>query len=226
MESLAGQSEQSYFTHDFSPDFSGHAPAAFNTATDTDRFYFDDTRSTADKKYILDRYAHNPVNSLVMNTVGKRFAQIMKSALKIKSINAHSKVGPHPFIISIEELAAFEGSGQAVANLKRPWRLVFEPALDNISEAGRLNTIQSNAAYIPGHPETDFRYKLAHLQRGDRVFYVVGQSEQGTRYRLGEIRMDSSPFPSIFEDREFFVFHKMEMGRTLANKNTIVSPSY
>jgi hypothetical protein len=207
MESLAGQgSDHDYFKYEFSPDFSGHAPPGFNTLSDGD-----------EKTEILERYDHNFVNEKVMGLVGERFFEAMKGAygLRDDQVDRHSPAGPNPFIVSLQGLARVDKTGKSYSaqRQKRPWRLVLKPALDNI-EAGRLDLIRNPAPFSAFHSETDFRAKLKNLGPGDRVFYVLAETQVGKRYAIGEIVLDSSPFPSEFGDREFFIQHEMELDRS------------
>lgn len=215
MESLAGQgSDQNFFKYEFSPDFSAHAPSGYNAATGDEQ------------KQILARYNRNPVNSLVMNWVGKRFFQLipMVTGIPADQIDPHSNAGPHPFVISIQNLAQVDSKGRSVeANQqKRPWRLVFKPALDNIP-AKRLVAVTSSAAYKPGKIATDFRDKLASLQPNDRVYYVIAETENKKRYALGEIILSSAASPSPFADSLYFVQHQLDMRKTTFAKS-IVEP--
>ncbi len=105
MESLAGQGDdQNFFKYEFSPDFSAHAPADFNTGLGQD------------KKDIIARYEHNPVNHHVMNLVGKRFTQVISHVTHIspERIDPHSNIGPHGFIISIQGLAGVDRTGRQI----------------------------------------------------------------------------------------------------------------
>lgn len=215
MESLAGQgSDQNFFKYEFSPDFSAHAPSGYNTATGDEQ------------KQILARYDKNLVNSLVMNWVGKRFFEIIPAVTGIpaEQLKPHSNEGPHPFLISIQNLAQMDSKGNAVdANSqKRPWRLVFKPALNNLDEA-RHAVVTSAVPYRPGRVDTDFRYKLSALQPNDRVYYVIAETEDKKRFGLGEIVLTSAVSPSPFADRLYFVQHQLDMRKTTFAKS-IVSP--
>lgn len=233
MESLAGQGDdQNFFKYEFSPDFSAHAPENYNTATGSE------------KKEILARYNRNPVNHLVMNLVGKRFTQAIPYAvkeIKAESIQPHSSEGPHGFIMSIQDLAAVDRTGRQVAAAaqKRPWRLVFRPAIDYrtsqryaVTDPDPYNpSILGTVEKAFSDYQDDFRYKLAHLTPGDRIYYVEGETKpvKGDpktvkRYRLGEIILDSRPFPSLFADKEFFIQHKIEVNRMPGNTQAIVEP--
>ncbi len=70
----------------------------------------------------------------------------------------------------------------------------------------------------------DFRYKLSALEAGDTIYYVEGETKDGRRYRIGEIVLDSVPFPSLFADKEFFIQHDMEMNRMPGQDQAIVEP--
>lgn len=215
MESLAGQgSDQNYFKYEFSPDFSKHAPSEFNTA------------EGAEKKQILARYDRNAVNHYVMNLVGKRFFQVIPdvTGIPLDKINPHSNAGPHPFVISIQSLAQVDSKGQAVdpAAQKRPWRLVFKPALDNVS-AARKAAATSATPYSPGKVETDFRYKVTSLQPNDRLFYVIAETEAKKRFLLGEIVLTSALAPSPFADKLYFVQHQLDLRKTTF-ASSIVNP--
>ncbi len=218
MESLAGQgSDHNFFKYEFSPDFSAHAPPSFNTATGDD------------KAEIEKRYGSNPVNSTVMNLVGERFAQVIPMAVKgitEADIHPHSDLGPHPFVIAIETLAQWNKNGSAVKenSERRPWRLVFKPALDNISDDARRAKIVDSTAHVLGNPKTDFRSKLGHLEPGDRLYYVIGETKSKKRYILGEIVLDSYVTPSVFADRMYFVQHQLDLGRS-QKPFTVVEPS-
>jgi len=214
MESLAGQgADHDYFKYDFSPDFSAHAPPKFNTA------------SSPNKDEILSRYAANPVNRKVMGWVGERFFQVLPMVYNVdlKAIDTHSPKGPNPFIISIQKMAAFDHAGNKIDQPKRPWRLVFSPALDNVAPERRAEVTNSSPRTIRD-VTTDFRYKLAHLKSGDRVYYVIGETESGARYRIGEIVLDSAPIPTEFADQEFFIQHDIEMNRLDENSSSIIEP--
>lgn len=215
MESLAGQgSDQNYFKYEFSPDFSAHAPSSYNTATG------------AEQKQILARYSRNIANNAVMNWVGKRFFQIIPAVTGIPEaqLKPHSNEGPHPFVISIQNLAQTDSKGHTIeaAAQKRPWRLVFKPALDNLP-ADRRAAVTNSAAYKPGKVETDFRNKLANLQPKDRVYYVIAETENKKRYGLGEIVLTSSASPSPFADRLYFIQHQLDLRKTTF-ANSIVNP--
>jgi hypothetical protein len=216
MESLAGQGiDHDYFKYEFSPDFSAHAPPGFNTALDGD-----------EKTEINERYDYNPLNKTVMGWVGDRFFESMKTVygLKDDQVDRHSPAGPNPFIISLQGLARVDKKGNTYSaqKQKRPWRLVLKPALDNI-EAQRLDQIKDSTPFSAFHHETDFREKLSHLQSGDRVFYVLAETQAGKRYAVGEIVLDSSPFPSKFADREFFLQHEIDFDRSNGS-GSIVEP--
>ncbi len=217
MESLAGQgTDHNYFKYEFSPDFSRHAPPDFMTSTGRE------------KDEMLARYAHNPVNSHVMGLVGKRFAQVIPYVMNISAdeLDSHSQRGPHPFVISIERMAQFDKRGAVVdaAAQKRPWRLVFKPLLENVDQT-RLSQVTDSSQYVPGKLNTDFRTKLAHLRSGDRIYSVIGENEDGSRFALGELVLDSTPIPSEFADRDYFIQHALDTGRTPANAHTIASPN-
>lgn len=205
MDSLAGQgTDHNFFKYEFSPDFSAQAPKDFNTAQGTE------------KKQNLGRYNRNPVNAQVMGLVGKRFFDVIPHIMNVKAsdLDPHSTLGPHPFIIDIQPLAAFDKNGNSVApeSQKRPWRLVFKPALDNI-DIQRRSQILDKVPYTPGKLATDFRAKLAHLQPGDRVYYVIGESRDKKRYIIGEIILDSSVSPSEFADKIYFIQHRLDTTR-------------
>ncbi|MBS1972312.1 MAG: hypothetical protein JSU04_18545 [Bdellovibrionales bacterium] len=215
MESLAGQgSDQNYFKYEFSPDFSKHAPSGFNTA------------EGAEKKQMMDRYDRNAVNHYVMNLVGKRFFQVIPdvTGIPLDKIDPHSNAGPHPFVISIQSLAQTDSKGHAVepAAQKRPWRLVFKPALDNLP-AARKAAVTSSAPYKPGKVETDFRYKLTSLKPNDRMYYVIAETEAKKRFILGEIVLTSALTPSPFADKLYFVQHQLDLRKTTF-ANSIVNP--
>jgi hypothetical protein len=215
MESLAGQaSDHNYFKYEFSPDFSAHAPADFNTA------------QGEEKKQILARYNYNPVNAHVMGLVGKRFFDVIPQAMKVNAadLDPHSNLGPHPFLINIQQLAAMDKKGNSVdpRSQKRPWRLTFKPALDNI-ETARLAKITDKSKYVPGNLATDFRSKLGHLQAGDRIYYVIGETSTKKRYVLGDIVLDSAASPSEFADKIYFIQHQLDTARAL-NPKAIADP--
>jgi hypothetical protein len=217
MESLAGQgSDHNYFKYEFSPDFSAHAPPGFNTASEGD-----------EKTEILERYDHNLVNEKVMGWVGERFFQAMMGVyhLDAQRIDRHSPAGPNPFIVSLQGLARVDKVGRTYSDekQKRPWRLVLKPALDNI-DAPRLDKIRDPAPFSSYQPQADFRVKLSHLRAGDRVFYVLAETQAGSRYAVGEIILDSTPFPSKFSDREFFIQHEIDLDRSNGAAN-IADPS-
>lgn len=206
MESLAGQgSEQNFFKYEFSPDFSKHAPSGFNTA------------QGAEQKQMMARYDKNAVNHHVMNLVGKRFFQVIPdiTGVPAEKLEAHSNAGPHPFVISIQSLAQVDSKGHAVeaSAQKRPWRLVFKPALDNVDKARRAQAMSAKA-YEPSKVETDFRYKVAGLKPKDRLYYVIAETESGKRYALGEIVLTSALTPSPFADKLYFVQHQLDLRRT------------
>lgn len=209
MESLAGQgTDHNVFKYDFSPDFSKHAPSDYTTATGPE------------KDEILARYNQNPVNNYVMNLVGKRFSQAIQYALGIDPApTQHSITGPHGFIISVQPLAAVDQLGNKIseARQKRPWRLVFRPAVDTWSPDRRAHIADSS-------PGTDFRAKLANLVGGDTIYYVEGETRAGERYRLGEIVLDSGVFPSSFADRQFFLQHELELNRIPGRDSAILDP--
>lgn len=209
MESLAGQgSDHDFFKYSFSPDFSEKAPSNFNTE-----------KNPIKKQAIMNRYNSNPVNHYVMNLVGKRFAQLIPHVMEgvdLESVmdSAHSNIGPHPFVISISDLASMHSDGSFVKKekLKRPWRIEFAPALDNI-EQPRLKNIRDSRPYSVGKYNLDFRHKLGHLKRGDRIYYMVAQNSDGRRFKLGEIRLTSGVLPSQFADKVYFVQHKLDVDR-------------
>jgi hypothetical protein len=221
MESLAGQGkDHNYFKYEFSPDFSRHAPPDLNAGTG------ETLARKADRDRILKRYDQNSVNKKVMNLVGKRFAQVIPetTGMKREDLDFHSDVGPHGFVISIAELAKYDVDGTAYdeKDQRRPWRLVFKPAL---SAAGdRFSKITASEPYAPGRYHADFRHKLAYLQPGDRVFQIIAETRAGTRYLMGEITLDSAPYPSDYADLEFFTLHRLEMGRR-PPATTIVEPA-
>jgi hypothetical protein len=105
---------------------------------------------------------------------------------------------------------------------KRPWRLVFRPAVDRID--GTRNWITDSTPYSVGKIGGDFRYKLANLKGGDVVYFVEGETRSGKRYRLGEIVLDSAPFPSLFADNEFFIHHDLELNRMPGHDGAIADP--
>lgn len=215
MESLAGQgSEQNFFKYEFSPDFSKHAPSEFNTAQGDEQ------------KQMMARYNKNAVNHHVMNLVGKRFFQVIPdiTGVPLDQIKPHSNEGPHPFVISIQSLAQVDSKGQSVeaSAQKRPWRLVFKPALDNLSTARKAD-VTSAKAYDPGKVETDFRMKLASLKPNDRLYFVIAETEAGKRFVLGEIILTSSLTPSPFADKLYFVQHQLDL-RKSTFANSIVNP--
>lgn len=206
MESLAGQgSEQNFFKYEFSPDFSKHAPSGFNTA------------KGLEQKQMMARYDRNAVNHHVMNLVGQRFFQVIPdiTGVPLDKIDAHSNAGPHPFVISIQSLAQVDSKGQTVetSSAKRPWRLVFKPALDNVAAERRSQAVSAKA-YKPGKVETDFRYKVSSLKPNDRLYYVIAENEDGKRFALGEIVLTSALTPSPFADRLYFVQHQLDLRKT------------
>lgn len=208
MDSLAGQaSDHNYFKYEFSPDFSKHAPSSYNSESDP-----------VLKNEIMKRYDYNKVNHHVMNLVGKRFAQVIpevtKFTLEEVEKNHAGVVGPHPFIISISELAKLNSKGESFSDkeFKRPWRLVFSPALDNI-EIERVAKITDSKSYVVGNYKTDFRHKLGYLKTGDRIYYVNAQNENGKTFRLGEITLTSAALPSVFSDDLYFIQHKLDLDR-------------
>lgn len=213
MDSLAGQGKnQNFFAYEFSPDFSARAPEAYNTA------------AGRAKEEILKRYKMNPTNHHVMGLVGKRFAEVIPLITKLKGpIDPHSNVGPHPFIMSIAELAAVDvgGDGVPVEDQRRPWRLVFKPKVKTHNTDDRAKLVDSTP-YTPGKHHTDFRYKLAHFVPGDTVFEVIGETKAGQRYALGEIVLETPVAMSDFADQLVFVQHQLEMGRI--SGQTIVDP--
>jgi hypothetical protein len=195
MESLAGQgSDQGFFKETFSPDFSAHAPPKYNTA------------SKDQKQAILNRYHSNPGNELIMNRVGDQFNKIMKDTYpssQTQGLNPNSPLRLHPFVISIQSLAAIDKAGNPIQNPFRPWRLLFEPTPD-------VKKLVSSTPYKAGDPETDFRMKLMALGPKTAVYYMIGETEKGSQYRIGKIVLDSTPFPSEYADREFFVQHQLD----------------
>lgn len=206
MESLAGQGkDQNFFKYEFSPDFSKHAPSDFNAATGLEQ------------KQMLERYNKNLVNHHVMNLVGQRFFQVIPdiTGVPLDQIKAHSNEGPHPFVISIQNLAQIDSKGNSIAAnaQKRPWRLVFKPALDNVLAARKAQVVSSDA-YVPGKVETDFRYKLGHLKANDRLYYVIAETEDKKRYALGEVVLTSAVSPSPFADNLYFVQHQLDLRKT------------
>ena len=226
MDSLAGQgADQNFFKYEFSPDFSRTAPLPFNTASTEWIMQIDGKATSVDKAWISARYKVNFANSYVMGLVGKRFAQVIPSIAGIdeKDLKPHSSQGPHPFAMSIEGLAEVSQNGLAVAKTeqRRPWRLVFVPALDNIDESRRA-LITDKSPFKFGSSTADFRYKLANLNTGDRVYYVHGETQEGERYLLGEITLTSGVVPSTFADSLYFVQHRLEMGRV--DGKTISNP--
>ncbi|WP_413288413.1 hypothetical protein [Bdellovibrio sp. HCB337] len=206
MESLAGQGpDHNFFKYEFSPDFSAHAPSGFSTATGQE------------KKEMATRYGKNVVNHQVMNLVGKRFFQVIPEVTGIpeEKLEAHSNAGPHPFVISIQSLAQMDSKGRSIdpQSQKRPWRLVFKPALDNV-ENNRRAMAMSSAPYVPGKVETDFRYKLSSLKTNDRMYYVIAETEAKKRYVIGEIVLTSTLSPSPLADKLYFVQHQLDMRKT------------
>jgi hypothetical protein len=104
---------------------------------------------------------------------------------------------------------------------KRPWRLVFEPAVSEIADQNRLSKITSSVPYSAGKVENDFRTKLSYLQEGDAVYYVVGEMADRTRrYRIGKIVLGATPEPSQFADRIYFVRHKFDLARARHQDDT------
>lgn len=216
MESLAGQgSDHNFFKYEFSPDFSEHAPPDFSTASGTE------------KEEMLSRYNQNAINKKVMTIVGKRFAKVIPRIINDPNfkVDSHSKSGPHPFIMSIQHLAAYNKNGVGISfeNQKRPWRLVFKPAIRDIEESRRSN-ITNPQAYDVRRPETDFRYKLTYLQPEDILYYVIAETESKARYKIGEIRLASSASPSIFADKLYFIQHQLDLRKSTFAKS-IVNPS-
>ena len=127
MDSLAGQfdangkPDQNYFKYEFSHDFSKHAPLAYNTATGEEL------------EQITSRYAKNPGNHLVMTLVGKRFEEAMGYA-GYKVADPHSRESANPFVMAISPHASVDVAGNKIDahQVKRPWRIVFKPALRSV----------------------------------------------------------------------------------------------
>lgn len=216
MESLAGQgNDHNYFKYEFSPDFSAHAPSEFMAS------------SGAEQAEMIKRYDRNIINHFVMNQVGKRFNDVVPHVMKIApgDLKPHSNEGVHPFAISIAKLAEQDVKGEAIKkeDQRRPWRLVFKPALDNLPKK-RYKEVTSTTPYIPNVIKTDFRHKLSSLQPKDRLYYVIGETKEKKRYILGEVVLESFASPSLFADRLFFVQHRLDEGRLPANAYTISAP--
>lgn len=217
MESLAGQgADHNYFKYEFSPDFSGHAPEKYNTA------------EGQEKKDIIERYNHNAINHHVMTMVGDRFVEVIGQVMKnidVKTLDFHSNKGPHSFLTSFDGLVETKKSGEKVpsGDVKRPWRLVFKPALDNLSDEDYKKVTDSTPFKI-GKYERDFRYKLAHLKPGHRVYYVIGETEHKKRFILGDIVLTSYVSPSTFADKLYFIQHRLDLARMPGAPATIVDP--
>lgn len=207
MESLAGQGhDHNFFRYEFSPDFSGHAPPDFMTSTGSEQ------------AQMILRYLNNPVNNVVMNFVGKRFFQAAMTEVPYETneVDSHSPLGPNPFIMSLDGLASTDKKGNLVDRFERkqPWRIVFRPALDNVEKERKAKIVDSSEySHFFGGVSADFRTKLSYLKQGDRLYYVIAETALKQRYLLGEVIMDSTPFPSYFEDQALFMKHALELNR-------------
>jgi hypothetical protein len=234
MDSLAGQFssgkvDQNYFKYEFSPDFSKNAPMAYNTAKGDEWVR------------IKGRYQQNPANHLVMTLVGKRFEEAMQFAGYTVS-DPHSLNSPNPFVMDIAEHAQTDvaGNQMRVENIKRPWRIVFRPALrswDSKSSTEYTRYAGNIAPYKDQRPlseslsqqfkkltssvpiekstreSSDFRGKLAQMPEGTIAYDVIAESRSGKRFIIGYIAIDSTPYPSEWSDKHYFVKHGIESMR-------------
>ena len=114
MNSLAGQGDvHNYFLHDFTNNFSAHAPRSNDPA-------------------ISERYEANPVNHEVMAHVGARFHEALKMV--------HGGDGAVPFHRPINRLARVRVDGTDVADPVSPDWLVFRPTADVRSNQTVVNS--------------------------------------------------------------------------------------
>ena len=67
------------------------------------------------------------------------------------------------------------------------------------------------------------REKLAYLVPGDVIYYIIAETENKARHRIGEFKLESAVVPSSFADKLYFIHHQIDL-RATAYKDSIIDP--
>jgi len=155
------------------------------------------------------RYGRNPLNSKVMNIVGKRFKQALEKAKLSGRLSpaAHSSSGKF-------KTNTFRIRTDGYFTNEKVRRLIFRPIVEN------RNAIDSTPYSFSGNRRSnDFRAKLANLMPVDALYSVDvelykklpdGSFGAGAvKKRVAVIKLDSQPFPSHFGAFRVFFGHNL-----------------